>query len=499
MKVKHVILVTALVMMAISIWNTADGQAVWVGEHSPVVAYNPVTHTYLGIHRSYTEQANPWGRFIDRWGSVFAENVFASMGCADNHGKPSIAYNRLNNAFFVTWTGEWPHHDLYASLLDAIPFYANSRFVVSSAPGTQANSIVTPDDMNGRFLVTWTDDRNTDGSAIYGQLVSGEGELYGTELMIQSGFGSGYLGYPEPFYAVAYDNVNQRYLVVWSWEESIADQFIVTISGQFINADGTPLGEKFTIMEERNDYPSSFRPALAYDTINQRYLLVWVSHHDFGLQDLTGHLLNSDGSLHGTPLPMVVSWEANNPSVAYDNINQRFLVAWSSNVISGQFINADGTFQGDKIAISYTGALHWDVRPSIAFNPACGNFLVASVSRTNLNIPGIEAIESDINYTVVGDPCPSATLIVKKKGPRAVRSSVGDNDAYTHVRCTKKTCTSKYLLGSEISLTAYTEDNRTALDSWTGCDSVVDNVCNVTMNMNKKVTAKFVGVPKKSR
>ena len=106
MKVKDVILVTALFMMAISICNTTYGQAVWIGEHSPTVAYNPVTHAYLGIHQSYTEQWNPWGRFIDPWGGIQGIVGLAGMRweCADDHCKPSLAYNKLNNNFFAAWS-----------------------------------------------------------------------------------------------------------------------------------------------------------------------------------------------------------------------------------------------------------------------------------------------------------------------------------------------------------------------------------------------------------
>lgn len=489
MKVKDVILVTALFMMAISICNTTYGQAVWIGEHSPTVAYNPVTHAYLGIHQSYTEQWNPWGRFIDPWGGIQGIVGLAGMRweCADDHCKPSLAYNKLNNNFFAAWTGEWPYHDLYGELLDANAYYLNSRFVtVSSAPGTQTNSIVTPDDVNGRFLVTWMDDRNMDGQAIYGQLVSAEGELYSTEILIQSGFSR---EYPEPYYAVAFDNVNQKYLVVWSWKESI--------SGQFINANGTLEGEKFTIVEYPDDDPSPIgQTSLAYDSLNQRYLLVWVKWGP-GLRDIVGQLMNSDGTVWGTPLPIVLSWEVNNPSVAYDHINQRFLVAWSSDFISGQFVIADGTFQGDKISISYTGALFWDVNPAIAFNPECGNFLVAGVSKTNLNIPGIEAIQSAINYTVVGDPCPSATLTVKMKGYGGKRRSITG----TGINCKKKACTGQYLPGSEVSISAWVDGSYGdgIAVTLTGCDTVVGNDCHITMDSDKNVTAKFVRVPKKLR
>jgi len=143
------------------------------------------------------------------------------------------------------------------------------------------------------------------------------------------------------------------------------------------------------------------------------------------------------------------------------------------------------------------GSLFWDVNPAIAFNPECGNFLVAGVSKTNLNIPGIEAIQSAINYTVVGDPCPSATLTVKMKGYGGKRRSI----AGTGINCKKKACTGQYLPGSEVSISAWVDGSYGdgIVVSWSGCDTSRENTCNVNMGTNKNVTAKFTKLSKRPR
>ena len=105
---------------------------------------------------------------------------------------------------------------------------------------------MTNDTVNGGYLVTWSDDRNIDGLAIYGQLVSAEGEFKGTEILIASGL---FRGQVPSSYSVTYDYVNQRFLVVWISVQSI--------HGQFINANGTLQGEEFTIVEDPGEgfYP----------------------------------------------------------------------------------------------------------------------------------------------------------------------------------------------------------------------------------------------------
>ena len=69
------------------------------------------------------------------------------------------------------------------------------------------------------------------------------------------------------------------------------------------------------------------------------------------------------------------------------------------------------------------------------------------------------------------------------------------------IKCKKNVCTGQYLPGSEVSINAWVDGsygNRIAV-SWTGCDTMNDNVCNVAMDNDRNVTAKFTKVPKRLR
>jgi uncharacterized repeat protein (TIGR02543 family) len=471
---KGVILVTAFFIAMVFICGTAHAQILF-GDHSPTVAYSPISKTYWSVYQTYGQS---WlsHKFIDPWGnSRDGISMMFSFG-DDYHAKPSLAYDIVHDKFFVAWTGPWPYYDLYGQLLD---YTSGEPFLIASAPGPQTSPVVTHDSVNGGFLVTWLDDRNVDGAAIYGQLVDAEGELEGTELLIVSGL---IREYREPCYSVTYDYVNQRFLVVWNLEESIF--------GQFINANGTLHGEKFTIVEDLpDDYYPIEHASLAYDSLNQRYLVVWDLR--WGSGGIIGQLINAEGTLLATPF--AISQYGWNPSVAFDNVNQRYLVAWTPWITDGQFVNPDGTHQGDKFTISDDGYYNTNDPPAIAINPQCGNFLVGSVARNDSGIKGIIwGLRTDISYTVVGDPCPAATLTVKKKGYRAKKSLVVGNSN----SCKRNSC--KYIAGSVVSITAIPDD-KAVFEGWTGCDTVMDNVCNVTMDGDKTVTAKFSKVPKKSR
>lgn len=484
MKGKNVILVTTL-FFAMVFPFTANSQILF-GGHSLSLAYSPLSHiyrsTYLNYGRPYLEGAE-----INTWGKISGVIGFL-IGEVDDHSKPAIAYNRANDTFLIVRTSTWPYHDLYGHFLDYTSpnFLEPDQFMISDAPGVQANPIITLDSVSGKFLVTWVDDRNIDGAAIYGQLISAVGELEGSEFVIVDGLSREYIGwgeYSKPYYSVAYDDTNQRFLVVCNPGESIF--------GQFINANGTLQGERFTILDPGDDYTPIEHTSVAYDGLNQRYLVVWVLA--LGPGEIVGQLVNADGMPFGTTF--TIPWAGSNPSVAFDNVNQRFLVAWTSGVTNGQFVNPDGTPQGDRFSIFQKGFITHDDPPAIAFNPDCGNFLIASVARDYAEMKDdLWAIKSDISYTFVGDPCPSAILKVKMKGYGGKRKHISE----AGMNCKKNICSGQYWPGSEINIDAWV-DGKEAVATWTGCNAIEDNRCQITMDSDKNVTVKFTRAPRRRR
>lgn len=470
MRGKGVILVTVIFVLAILTSGIANAQIVQFGDHAPALAYSPLSKTYWSVYQTYgmpfllDKRIDPWGSSHDGWGMMY------SFG-DDQHAKPALACDTVNDRFLAVWTDGWPYHDLYGQF----PAYDSYPFLISNALGAQANSAVTYDNNNERYLVTWVDYRTTDQPALYGQLVNSDGTFQGTEFVIDGEFGN---VDGAPFYAVAYDHVNQRFLVLSGW-----------LYGYLINANGLMEKDKFPIFEV-NDYVPIGGVAVAYDGLNQRYLFVYDVRQ--GVSSTAGQLLNADGTLYGTNF-----WIGSpNPAVAFDEVNQRFLVAgMRSGSTSGQFVSDDGTLQGEEFVISESGYAAYDDHPAIAFNPQCGNFLVASVGdRNHSKIHGTYVSQSNVNFTVVGDPCPKATLTVKKTGYRAKKSLVAVNG----IPCEKNKCTHINLLGEKVSITA-NPSNKEMLDSWAGCNTETDDICYVTMDSDKTVTAKFIRRPKTSR
>ncbi len=189
--------------------------------------------------------------------------------------------------------------------------------------------------------------------------------------------------------AMAYDPVNKRYLVVYKVEAQPAPQ----LYGQLIQEDGTPSGVQFPITLPPYGYASNFTPSVAYDSVNQKFLAVWADDPDDYGTNIYGQLVNADGTLNGANFTIYAG--PNNqqrPSVAYDSINKRFLVAWEDirmNIedtdIYGQLVNANGALYGSDfpIAADYTIA---QTNPSIAFDKNNQRFLVTWDSDTGQDI-----------------------------------------------------------------------------------------------------------------
>ena len=462
MRGKSVILVTEVLLLAMLACGTAYGE-LWIGDHWPTVAYDPLAQNYLTVYQTYG-QPFPTTRLINAWGTTREIGDILYPWWSDEYSRPSIALDTANGKFFMAWTGDWPFNDLYGQLLPAESY--DHPLLISNAPGAQTDALVTFDTVNERFLVTWLDYRAGDHPALYGQLVDSTGALQGTEFVIDGELFS---------YSVAYDHVNQRYLVVSGPPQ---------VSGQFINADGTLRGGKFSIVERPEPYPV-MRTSVAYDGLNQRYLVVWDEW--WGGGQILGQIVNADGTLQGTHSVISGYNEGKTPTVAFDHLHQRFLVAWGSTWIYGRFVNADGTPQGKKIIISRKGQRAHDHPPIIAFNPQCGNFLVAGLAINRFPSPDVYAEQSSINFNVIGDPCPQALLTVKKKGAGNKDGQITAPD----LKCSGNDCQGKYIRGTAVAISVMGG----AVAAWAGCDAVTDNVCSVTMNTKKAVTVTFSKPP----
>lgn len=271
---------------------------------------------------------------------------------------------------------------------------------------------------DNEYLVVWRGDDNTGG------LVLGEFEIYALRLDAATGLalgapfrisdmgndGDSTFGAAKP--AVAYNSQNNRYLVVWQGDDNTAllVEGELEIFGQLIGGSaGFQIGADFRISNmgtDGDDTLDAFAPAIIYNSTNQEFLVAW-----FGCDD-TLPLVNAEGEIfvqrldgttgaelgvndfrisdmgpNGDPL-----YDAINPAIAYDSLNNQYLVVWQGDdnsgllvegefEIFGQLLNAvDATELGSDFRISDMGpdasTAYRAVDPGVVFNPGSGEYLV---------------------------------------------------------------------------------------------------------------------------
>lgn len=176
--------------------------------------------------------------------------------------------------------------------------------------------------------------------------------------------------------AAAYNDDLDNYLVVWADARGSATDW--DIYGQFFSSDGIPFQDNFAIRNE-TDHLLVY-PDVAYDSVNQKYLVIW---EDGTEDDIEGVLLNPDGTM-GSSFNISqgdVNDPRQRPAVAsYAHaVNGTYLVAYMRGLagnhnIYAQLVGVDGTVTGGEIPVSTRSNDQDD--PDLAVNPTNGDFLV---------------------------------------------------------------------------------------------------------------------------
>ncbi|SHI60937.1 parallel beta-helix repeat (two copies) [Desulfatibacillum alkenivorans DSM 16219] len=182
----------------------------------------------------------------------------------------------------------------------------------------------------GVYCVVWAEDlRNTDAQ-VYAQLVDADtGALIGSNRMVSS---SDNLE-TKVFAAVAANNQGSdasRFMVAWSELNPVSGGYDIT--GALMTADGS-VDTPVAVSDAAGDQSW---PDVAYDSINERYLVVFKSYQSSRYR-IHGQYMEDGG---GSALaPMGTSTSANfaisdstgdceAPAVAYDGYTQKFAVVW---------------------------------------------------------------------------------------------------------------------------------------------------------------------------
>jgi hypothetical protein len=200
---------------------------------------------------------------------------------------------------------------------------------------------------------------------------------------------------------IAWNSVNNEYLVIWKGMGEPEDVVKTEIYGQRLTTNGELLGRYFRI-SHTTDQGINFNanaPSIAYNSRDNQYLVVWSGGFKNESQiEIWGKGLSAGGEAIGTRKDFRVSHvadvgsdrRASSPHVVYNSSNNEYFVVFQANGVRGQD-NADVyEIFGQRIdaatvaeagptdfRISTTvGTGNRATRPSVTFNSAAKEYLV---------------------------------------------------------------------------------------------------------------------------
>lgn len=319
-----------------------------------------------------------------------AFSAYGTMAPAPGKFNPAISYSPDNDRYLAVYE-KVVGYDYYidGQFINPDGSLSGSEMQIPSGYGSHelsvANGVYGAD---RRYLVVWKDNYN---SSIHGQLVNADnGTLIGGNISIS---GPAALADSPP--SVAFDTLNERFLVVWEdYRYPDTGSRSKDIYAQFINVDGSLSGSNFYICDNgrSGNQGEQYNPAVASG--NGKFLVVWTDFRNFDTNDIYGQLVDGNtGNLTGTAshvnFPIATGpYHKEYPSVSFGN--GKFFAAWAEQRpfaqtwwdIYGQVVNTDGTLSGGSLAVS--SEANSQQYPTVAYAANGQKFLVAWEDQRNV-------------------------------------------------------------------------------------------------------------------
>ena len=285
----------------------------------------------------------------------------------------------------------------------------------TAADRRNQNPAVAYNERDNEYLVVWEErvEPTSNPPRIFARRVdAATGQPIGREFSVT---GAGVTGRMP---AVAFNNKNTEFLVVWEGDRIFIDQgrdlTEVEIFGQRLEgATAIPKSETdLRISHLQPDGDPRFDaldPAVAYNSLDNEYLVVWegdmtVDERDNDEEEIFGQLLDGATGVEKGINDFRISFmgqdgdtrfEALDPAIAYDPVSNTYLVVWDGEeegnglfddhdeVFAQQVQAATGQLLGNRVRLSEMGPdgvpgepIYSIDKPTLAFSSGEGTYLV---------------------------------------------------------------------------------------------------------------------------
>jgi hypothetical protein len=290
---------------------------------SPEVGYSTASNEYLviwvGIHPS-GNGLDVYGRRVGANGQPLAPAFWISRDTgAINEGFPSLAYNPAADEYLVVWHAWNEGWRIWGQRVSGTGQLRGSNFRIIEQRGVGEWPRAAYNPVQNEYLVVWFDQRNEAGWALFGQRVSGAGALAGANIQITT----------TPFEVsggsrlvcdVAYHAGAGEYLAVWG------DDIAGKVMGQRLGGAGALVGSN-VVLSGVEEY--AVGPSAGYDRASGEYLVAWQEHHQGSTWDVMARRVSASGTaMAGVATIAGTSEVQSDVRLAQNTGNGEFLLVW---------------------------------------------------------------------------------------------------------------------------------------------------------------------------
>jgi hypothetical protein len=338
-----------------------DGSGSWKAD-TPSVAYNSTNDEYLVVwYGDDNSGSMAYGEF-----EIFGQRIDASTGAEvgtndfriSNIGtdgvsnydatNPDVIYNPTDNEYLVTFRGGGGSsylYNIYGQRLDASTGaeVGTNDFQISNTyrafyPVAAFNAA------DNEYFIVWHGGGETPIIYdIYGQRLSNLGTEIGTEIKLSDMGADGVSGFDAQNPRIAYNNLNNSYLVVWEGDDQTDGEF--EIFGQLITNDGVEIGQNdFQISDMGPDGDTAYdalRPDVVYNTHDNHFIVTWSGDDNIAPlvvneNEMFGQLVYASGVQIGENDFRIsdmgpdgdITYHGFNGTISYNSVNNEVFVTW---------------------------------------------------------------------------------------------------------------------------------------------------------------------------